>query len=159
MVLLYIWPKNSSSGGLWTFSNYCKPKLYKKQQLQNPTGNPRNTRYTGTAASTEGTEVLNLLTNIQTTVNAGNLTGQDTETTPVITWASMHYKVPHRTSQDAKAEIANPLYTPCKSIQDFVFPMKHYVTEIVQLMVDAISYDMAFNTNYRSVTAGNPTIE
>ena len=60
--------------------------------------------------STEGTEVLNLLTNIQTTVNAGNLTGQDTETTSVITWASKCItKSPHRTSQDAKAEIANPI--------------------------------------------------
>ena len=122
---------NSSSGGLWTFSNYCKS-----------TNCTRNSSYKinrkflkhkihlGTAASTEGTEVQNLLTNIQTTVNAGNLTGQDTETTSCNylkqALQSSITELPKMQKQKLLTHC-----TSCKSIQDFVFQKtKHYVTEI-----------------------------
>ena len=83
-------------------------QIVQETAVTKSTGNSETQDTSGTAASsTEGTEVSNLLTNIQTTVNAGNLTGQDTETTPVITWASSALQSSHTELQDAKAEIAN----------------------------------------------------
>ena len=130
-------------------------QIVQETAVTKSTGNSETQDTSGTAASsTEGTEVSNLLTNIQTTVNAGNLTGQDTETTPVITWASSALQSSHTELQDAKAEIANHTVHHVKASQDFVFN-ETLCNRDSQLMVDAISYDMAFNTNYRSVTAGN----
>jgi len=119
------------------------------------TGNAETQDTSGDAASaTEGTELTNLISNIQDVVSDGDLDNLDSETKPVITWASQELQDAHEAIQDVRTEISNHTVHHVKANFDFTFN-ETLCSRDSGLMVDAISYDMAFNTNYRSVTAGN----
>ena len=129
-------------------------QIVQETAVTKSTGNSETQDTTGTAATaTEGTEVSNLLANIPRTVNAGNLTGQDTETCNylgvkcITKFRTQNYKMLKQKLLTTKIHV--------KATQDFTFN-ETLCNRDSELMVDAISYDMAFNTNYRSVTAGNP---
>ena len=106
------------------------------------------------SGAAEDTEADGLLQIIEDVVTAESIAGLPAEVTPVISWASAALQASHAALIAGKAEIQSAGLGYVTS----TFPTLEFVratcSRDVGLIVDALAYDTAFGSNYRSVTAG-----
>ena len=106
------------------------------------------------SGAAEDTEADGLLQIIEDVVTAESIAGLPAEVTPVISWASAALQASHAALIAGKAEIQSAGLGYVTSN----FPTLEFVratcSRDVGLIVDALAYDTAFGSNYRSVTAG-----
>ena len=107
-----------------------------------------------TSGATEEAEIATLLNITKDVITAGTLAGLPSEVTPIITWAAADLKVAHAALIAARTEIQSDSVQHVKAnFSGLVFD-ESICSRDTGLIVDALAYDLAFGSNYRSVTAG-----
>ena len=109
---------------------------------------------TYTSGSAEETQIATLLGITQSVITAGTLAGLPAEVTPVITWAAADLQVAHTALITARAEIQTDTVQHVKANFSGLVFNQVLCSRDTGLIVDALAYDLAFSSNYRSVTAG-----
>jgi hypothetical protein len=105
------------------------------------------------SGATEETEADGLLQIIEDVVTAESIAGLPAEVTPVITWASADFQTAHAALIASKVEIQSDSVQYVKAnFSGLVFDQT-ICSRDIGLMVDALAYDLAFGSNYRSITA------
>ena len=106
------------------------------------------------SGATEETEADGLLQIIEDVVTAESIAGLPAEVTPVISWASAALQASHAALIAGKAEIQSAALGYVTSTWPTLEFVRATCSRDVGLIVDALAYDTAFGSNFRSITAG-----
>jgi len=106
------------------------------------------------SGATEETEAAGLLQIIEDVVTAESISGLPSEVTPDITWTSAAAQASHAALITAKSDIQSSALGYVTSNWPTLEFTRATCSRDVGLIVDALAYDTAFGSNYRSITAG-----